>query len=88
MNADVKETNAIALTPVESSQLAAIGHDPETGTLAIQFKGRGDAPGSIYHYENFTAEQFEQFKNAESVGSHFYKNIKPFAEKFPYTKIG
>jgi hypothetical protein len=28
----------IALTPVESSQIAGVGFDPATNTMAIQFK--------------------------------------------------
>lgn len=76
----------IALTPVESSQLAAIGHDPETNTLAIQFKSK-TGTGSIYHYENFTAEQFNEFKSSESLGSYFKRNIKPEVDKFPYVKV-
>jgi len=37
MNTDTTEYPNIALDAVESSQIAAIGHDPETNTLAIQF---------------------------------------------------
>lgn len=77
---------SITMTPVESSQLAAIGHDANNNTLAIQFK-RGEGVGNTYYYQNFDAEQFKQFQGAESVGSHFYKHIKPFADKFPYQKI-
>ena len=77
----------IPLTPVTSSQLAAYGHDPSTNTLAIRFKGHGDRPGSLYHYANVTAEQFEAFQAAESKGSHFIRTIKPNADKFPYTRI-
>jgi hypothetical protein len=78
--------HGITMQPVTSSQIEAIGHAPATNTLAIQFKGR-TGPGSIYHYQNVDAEQFKQFQAAESVGSHFYKHIKPFAEKFPYQKM-
>ncbi len=77
----------IKLNAVESSQIAAIGHDPDTSTLAIQFKGKGDAPGSVYHYQNFDAEQFRELSGAPSIGSHFYKHIKPHTEKHPYQKI-
>ncbi|MDY0975024.1 KTSC domain-containing protein [Massilia sp. CFBP9012] len=78
--------HGITVTPVESSRIVAIGHAPESNTLAIQFK-RGDAAGPVYHYQNVDAEQFQQFQGAESIGSHFYKHIKPFAEKFPYQKM-
>jgi hypothetical protein len=80
----------IALQDVESSQIHSIGHDPETNTLAIRFfSGWGEKkkPGSLYHYQNFTADDFEAFKSAESLGKHFGGHIKPFADKYPYTKI-
>jgi hypothetical protein len=75
----------IELTPVESSQIHAIGHDPETNTLAIQFKGK-NGPGSVYHYENFPADKFEQFKGAESIGRYFGANIKPATDAHPFTR--
>lgn len=77
----------IPMTPVESSQLEAIGHDPDSNTLAIRFKSRGDRPGSLYHYQNFTAKDFEDFKAADSKGSHFIRNVKPYAKSFPYKRI-
>jgi hypothetical protein len=78
----------ITLTPVESRQIAAIGHHPETNTLAIQFAARRDGtPGSVYHYENFTAEDFAAFKKSDSIGSHFGKHIKPHVEKHPFVKV-
>lgn len=83
----MSETTTIPLHPVESSQINAIGHDAETNTLAIQFKGWKGEVGATYHYANFTAEDFEAFKSAESLGRHFGKNIKLFADKYPYTKV-
>lgn len=76
----------ITMQPVVSSQLAAIGHCAETNTLAIEFIGK-NGPGSLYHYQNFTAADFAAFAGAESVGKHFYARIKPFAEQFPYERI-
>jgi KTSC domain len=46
----------VDMTPVKSSQIASVGHDPETGTLHIKFVDRvskktGDTtPGSTYEY--------------------------------------
>jgi len=77
---------SITMTPVESSQIAAIGHDTANSTLAIQFK-RGEGLGNTYYYQNFGAEKFAELQAAPSVGSHFYKHIKPFATQFPYAKI-
>jgi KTSC domain-containing protein len=80
----------IELQDVESSQIHSIGHDAETNTLAIRFYrgyGRDQKPGSLYHYQNFTADDFKAFKNAESIGKHFGAHIKPFADKFPFVCV-
>lgn len=81
-------TKTIDMQTVDSSQIHSIGHDPETNTLAIRFRDRTDlGPTSLYHYQNFSAEDFEAFKNAESIGRHFGAFIKPFDQKYPYTQI-
>lgn len=74
----------IPMAPVTSNQVAAIGHDPATNTLAVTFT-RG--PGHIYHYPNVSAETHAKFVGAESIGTFFGKHIKalPF-KKFPAPK--
>jgi len=64
----------IALTPVQSNQVKAIGYDDATQTLAVTFT-RG--AGAIYHYPNVSRAQYEAFIGAESIGTHFGKFIKP-----------
>lgn len=75
-----KPRPAIALQPVESNQVGAIGYDPDTKTLAVQFKRGARA---IYHYPGVEPETFEAFKGAESIGTYFGQHLKalPF-EKF------
>jgi hypothetical protein len=68
----------ITLTPVKSSQISEIGHDPATNTLAIRFNGGK----KLYHYEGFTAEDFTKFKGAPSIGKHFGAHIRG---KFKHT---
>ena len=85
-------TNAktIELQDVQSSQIHSIGHDPESNTLAIRFYrgwGRDQVPGPLYHYANVDADTFAAFRDAESLGRHFGQHIKPFPEKYPYTKV-
>jgi len=81
-------TLVIELEVVESSKIHAIGHDPETKTLAIQFKNfKTGQAGSTYHYANFSEEKFAEFKASESIGSYFGKNIKPEVEAHPYKKV-
>lgn len=77
----------IPMIPVVSSQIAEIGHDPETNTLAIRFKNWSGEPTTLYHYANFTAEDFAAFRDAESIGRHFGQHIKPNAAKYPYKRI-
>lgn len=72
----------IPLTPVTSSRIAAYGYDEKTNTLAIEFPG-----GAVYHYDNFTAKDWEEFQKAESKGSHFHHRIKPNSKSYPYTKV-
>lgn len=80
----------IALQPVKSSQIAAIGYDPENQRLAIEFINHkapkeGEEPkNSLYHYDGFTPEQWETFEKADSIGSHFHLHLKG---KLKYKRI-
>jgi hypothetical protein len=87
--------NTIHLQPVSSSQIHAIGHDPKTNTLAIQFFRKGPAgedgkptkvPGSIYHYRNVNADRFTAFTGAESVGRFFGETFKCNPTDYPFEK--
>ncbi|MGA4275619.1 KTSC domain-containing protein [Ralstonia nicotianae] len=80
-------TTTITMQPVESSQIHSIGHDPESNKLAIRFKTKDGRPTSLYHYDHVTAADFEAFRTADSIGSFFKRNIKPFADKHPYERI-
>jgi hypothetical protein len=84
--ADEASQPPIQLNPVESEQISAIGHCPVNNVLAIQFKGKA-GPGSVYHYKNFSAQLFRDFRGAESIGSYFGKAIKPFPDRFPFVKV-
>lgn len=80
-------THSIVMEQVESSQIHSIGHDPQANILAIRFKNYKGEVTSLYHYSNFTAEDFEAFSKAESIGRHFGAFIKPFDQKYPFTRI-
>lgn len=67
---------------VHSSQINAIGYAPATQAMRIEFKS-----GALYEYANVPQDVFDAFSAAPSIGSHFYKHIKPFAEKYPYVKL-
>ncbi|MCI2809348.1 KTSC domain-containing protein [Eoetvoesiella caeni] len=87
MDKNIAPRPIIAMDSVESSQIAAIGHHPETNTLAIRFPENRKGVCSVYHYANFTDEQFAAFQAAESKGSHFGKFIKRSPDLFPYENV-
>lgn len=67
----------IDLKPVTSSNIAAIGHDPDSNTLAVRFMPRaGSKWGDVWHYEGVSAKQHEALLKAESVGKHFSAHIR------------
>ena len=63
---------AIALQPVESSQIKAVGYDAETKTLAVTFNfGK-----ALYQYPNVEPSTFEAFRTSDSAGKFFGQHIK------------
>ena len=72
----------IEMKPVKSSQIASVGYDAGTKTLAILFVGGKSA----YHYANVDPETFAALSAAESVGSYFHNHIKPNKEKYPFVR--
>lgn len=59
------------LTPVTSSNIAAIGYDPEAREMHVQFKS-----GGIWIYADVPPEAHEEFASAESVGKHFHAHVR------------
>lgn len=75
-----KTRPTIALQPVESSQVKAVGYDEASKTLAVQFK---HGAGAVYHYGGVSPELHQAFISAESMGKFHGQHIKPLAfEKF------
>lgn len=59
------------LTPVESSNLAAVGYDAKTCALTVQFKS-----GATHRYDDVPPEKHQALIAADSIGSHFHANIR------------
>lgn len=87
MNTTVAAVPVIAMDEVSSSQIHSLGYDAASETLAIRFKNKAGAPEALYHYASFTAENWEAFRTAESLGSHFHRVIKANPLRFPFAKI-
>lgn len=67
-----EQRQAIALQPVTSNQIAAIGYSHDTKTLAVSFT-RG--AGHVYEYPNVEPDTACGFFMAESLGRHFGEHI-------------
>lgn len=74
------ELIVIAMQQVKSNQLASIGYDAASKTLAATFT-RG--PGTVYQYPNVDAKVYADLMASDSIGSFFGKHIKPL----PFKKL-
>lgn len=72
---------AIPTTPVESSNIAAIGYDADSRTLQVDF-----TTGKRYQYQNVPPETFAEFKAADSVGKYFAASIRKEFLSVPLTE--
>lgn len=66
----------IALIPVTSSQLAAVGYDEETCELVIEFSGSGRTRNAIYSYQGVPPELARGLLAAASPGAFFHQHIR------------
>jgi hypothetical protein len=57
----------VTRTPVQSSNIASIGYDQETGVMEVEFKGSG----KVYTYPNVSAHEHETLIAAPSIGKKF-----------------
>ncbi|WP_052476315.1 KTSC domain-containing protein [Cohnella kolymensis] len=60
------------LTPVVSSNIAAVGYNNFQNILIIQFLGKT----TTYSYYGVPVETYEEMMASKSVGSFYAKNIK------------
>lgn len=70
---------AINMLSVKSSNLDAVGYDEPTKTLHVRFKN-----GSRWEYTEVPVEEYQALMSADSIGSHYAKNIKKKYEGAPY----
>lgn len=61
----------MTLSPVESSNIRAIGYDGARRHLYIEFKAAG-----LYRYDDVPPQTVAAFMGATSIGQHFHRHIK------------
>ena len=75
----------IPLQSVKSSQIAAVGYDASSETLAIQFH-TGVERGIVYHYAPVPSGMYYSLLGAESIGRFFGQQIKG-NDAITFTKV-
>ena len=66
-------------TPVSSSNISAIGYDPDSEVLEVEFIN-----GAVYSYSGVPPGEYEGFMNAESKGRYLHASIKG---RYSYAKL-
>jgi hypothetical protein len=64
-------TTKVPRTPVQSSNVAAVGYDPASSTLEVEFLN-----GGVYEYQDVPAEVAAGLVSAGSVGAYFAANVR------------
>jgi hypothetical protein len=67
---------AVALIPVTSSQIDAVGYDPGTRTLVVKFHAGGLGKQAVYSYADVPPELGNGLIAAASPGSYFHRHIR------------
>jgi KTSC domain len=75
-----------AMKPVKSSNVWAVGHEPDTKTLHVQFKNNKGQPGSHYAYFPVEPVTLDAMLEADSIGQFLNANIKA-NQNIQHTKI-
>ena len=70
----------IKMWPVKSPNVAAIGYDPESKTLRVQFNA-----GSLYEAEGVPQDVYDALASTNSKGSYYAKFIRG---QYPIKKVG
>lgn len=68
------------LVPVKSSNVEAVGYDPDKRTMHVRFKG-----GATYIHHDVEPAHHAAFVSAPSVGAHYHTHFKG---RFGVKKVG
>lgn len=64
--------NEIPMTPVESTNVSAVGFDPDRGIIAVKFQS-----GGTYHYSGCDQKMYDALVTAPSIGRYVNQVLKP-----------
>ena len=59
------------MQPVESSNVAAVGYDPDTQTLHVEYRN-----GGRYEYAGVPPDSHAELMASDSIGRHLHTRIK------------
>lgn len=68
------------MIPVSSSNIESIGYDKQNEQVYVRFLN-----GSLYVYKGVPLHEFENLRDAPSLGSYLHRNYK---NVYPYERIG
>lgn len=66
-------------TSVHSSDIRAIGYEPETKTLEVEFHS-----GGVYQYSGVPESVYRGLLQSASKGSYFHNHIK---DRYPFRRL-
>ncbi len=61
----------MTMQPVESTNVKAIGYDPVSGIMRVEFKS-----GGSYDYPGTVPEEHAAFMASDSKGKYFHRHIR------------
>ena len=67
---------AVDMVPVDSTAARSVGYDPQTGMIHVEFHSGGTHP-----FGPFTKQEFERFRDADSIGKHYHAHVRAKAIK-------
>lgn len=67
------------MIPVESSNVESLGYDEDSETVYVRY-----LKGTLYIYKGVPKWEFENLRNAPSVGSYLHRNYK---NVYPYERV-
>lgn len=68
------------MLPVSSSNIESIGYDEQNQDVYVRFLN-----GSTYIYKGVPQHEYENLRDAPSLGSYLHRNYK---NVYPYERIG